>query len=467
MELDFSKDILEKLLFKQILTDKSYMNICSSIFDRRWIQSNQYLPQLFQMSIGYFKKYGSIPNLKLVKCLAKKYAEKHSEFSNLAEVNETIDSSLSLDIGAAPEIVSKNLKDFIRKQALWISIVDNVEDIEKDSEGVIEKCLNRFDIVNKITFNDQDLGLKFFDNDDLLKHWDTISNPEDKIPTGWPSLDKLTSGGLLKNGKMLGLFVAQPGLGKSLFMSNLAVNLLKQGKRIVVISLEMSQDLYGQRFDAHISGDDINQLKATRDTSLAKIQKFFKDNPNAKLFIKEYAPRTIKVSDIEVYLENLKLAGYEFDVVIVDYLNLILASHQSDSLFQNGLEVSERLRALSYKFNCPVISATQSNTAGYNSEELGMENISESRGIAHTADLIIGLFQTSDDRENGIIHARILKNRLGGKVGSLCNFNVNPYNLILSDVTEDSEFNSSSSKKEESEADRLLKDMKNISFEIE
>ena len=470
MELDFSRDMIEKLLFKQLLTDKNYMNICLSIFDKRWIQT-KYLPQLFLLSIGYFRKYNKMPNLKLIKALAKKYSENHEEFSNMSEVNETIDSSFNLDVGADKDIISQNLKDFIRKQALWVSIIDNVEDIEKDANGVLEKCLSRFDTVSKITFNDQDLGLNFFDENDMMKHWESIANPEDRLPTGWDSVDRYTSGGLLKGGKMLGLFVAQPGLGKSLFMSNLAVNLLKQNKKVVVISLEMSQDLYGQRFDAHISQDDINNLKFTKDKSMAKIKSFYENHPNATLFIKEYAPRSIKVTDIEIYLENLKLAGYDFDIIIVDYLNLILASRPSENMFRDGLEVSEKLRALSYKFNCPVVTAAQSNTSGYNTEELGMENISESRGIAHTADLILGLFQTDDDREGegenkkpGVIHARILKNRLGGKVGKLCSFSVNSSNLILTDITFDPE--SGGIANEASEADNILKNMKDISSDI-
>jgi len=61
-------------------------------------------------------------------------------------------------------------------------------------------------------------------------------------------------------------------------------------------------------------------------------------------------------------------------------------------MFKDGLAVSEKLRALSYMFKCPVISAVQSNTEGMNSETIGMENISESRGIAHTADFIAALY---------------------------------------------------------------------------
>lgn len=59
--------------------------------------------------------------------------------------------------------------------------------------------------------------------------------------------------------------MGQAGLGKSVFLSNVAVNFLKQGLSAVVISLEMSQDVYGARFDAHISKKNINMLNECSD----------------------------------------------------------------------------------------------------------------------------------------------------------------------------------------------------------
>ena len=75
----------------------------------------------------------------------------------------------------------------------------------------------------------------------------------------------------MKNGKMLGLFMAQAGLGKSVFLSNLAVNFLKQNLAVVVISLEMSEDVYASRFDAHISKIDINKLDEESDQAISNI----------------------------------------------------------------------------------------------------------------------------------------------------------------------------------------------------
>jgi len=103
-------------------------------------------------------------------------------------------------------------------------------------------------------------------------------------------------------------------------------------------------------------------------------------------------------------------------------------------MFKDGLAVSEKLRALSYIFKCPVISAVQSNTEGMNSETIGMENISESRGIAHTADFIAALYQMDEDVDSGVLKINVIKNRLGNKNYTPHQFKIDESSLDLIDM---------------------------------
>ena len=234
---------------------------------------------------------------------------------------------------------------------------------------------------------------------------------------------------------MIALFMAQAGLGKSLFMSNLAVNFMRQNLSVVVISLEMSQDVYATRFDAHISGQNINRLAENEESARARIEAFYRQHEGANLIVKEYPPRSISCKTIDAYLERLKAAGKKIDVIMVDYLNLVLPNKSMDSMFKDGLTVSEELRALSYKYNAPVVSAVQCNSEGMNSEEIDMQNVSESRGIVHTVDFMAALYQTQEQREAGLISMKIVKNRLGGYVGKKASFKMDPQTLVVSDVS--------------------------------
>ena len=83
-----------------------------------------------------------------------------------------------------------------------------------------------------------------------------------------------------------------------------------------------------------------------------------------------------------------------------------------------------------------------------------MQNVSESRGICHTADFICALYQMNEDRENGVINLKIVKNRLGGMVGKHAMFKLDPESLNLADITFDNNF---SSTVENSEMNDVLK----------
>lgn len=467
MELDFSNDTIEKLLLKKALVDKKWLNILSKVYDKRWFKDVCVGPTLKNI-IAFFKKYDSIPNIPTIHALSKRYIEKYPncEFK-LSDVQQLLTDVSNMNLNISDDVINSNLKEYIRRNAFYNSLYDNAELLEKSPdnyEKVVDKCLENFDKVQKITFNDTDLGLDYFDEDAMKQHWDYIRNPEAKIKTGWESLDKYTNGGLLKSGKMLALFMAQAGLGKSVFLSNLGVNLLKQNLGVVVISLEMSQDIYAARFDAHISKYNINKLNENADSAIQKIKDFYKEYPNSNLYLKEWPPRSICSRDIEQYLDNLKNAGKKFDVIVIDYLNLVIPNHRTDSMFKDGLAVSEELRALSYKFGCPVVSAVQCNTEGMASAEIDMQNVSESRGIVHTVDALFALYQLDEDRENGIINLKVVKNRLGGMVGKHASFKLDPDTLTLADITFDNNFSVDT---EDSELGNIMHNLPDIASDIE
>ena len=70
-------------------------------------------------------------------------------------------------------------------------------------------------------------------------------------------------------------------------------------------------------------------------------------------------------------------------------------------------------------FNCPIISATQLNRSGYDEENPGLDTISESIGMAATADCIFSIFQDEEDKELGIVKMGMMKNRFGANYGHL------------------------------------------------
>ena len=54
---------------------------------------------------------------------------------------------------------------------------------------------------------------------------------------------------------------------------------------------------------------------------------------------------------------------------------------------------------MSYIFNCPIISATQLNRSGFNTDNPDLATISESVGLAATADVIVSSCQNEEEGE--------------------------------------------------------------------
>ena len=460
MDLDFTNDTIEKMLLKKALSDKHWLSILSNVYDslfgkiqnkefreKKSLFKNRDFSLILRLAMKYFQKYDKSPDNNVIQLLAKKYQELHPvECIDIAKINTVLSELQNANYNIGDDILNKNFKDFIRSQAMYETLSQNVEILTSengDYQKVVDKCLENFDKVQKITFDDTDLGMQYFNEVAMKDHWDFLKNPEAKIKTLWRKVDDITNGGFLKDGRMLALIMAQAGLGKSVFLSNLAVNFMKQNLSVVVISLEMSENVYAARFDAHISKKNINRLAENEEVATERIREFYKQHPKANLFIKEYPPRSVRTRDIANYLENLKNAGHHFDVIIIDYLGLVLPNRSQDSMYKDGQMVSEELRSLSYLFKVPVISAVQCNSEGMNNATIDMQNVAESKAIVHTVDFLAVLTRTPDERELGKINMRILKNRFGGQIGAVCSFRMDNDTLEIADTSYDNDIESS------------------------
>jgi hypothetical protein len=96
------------------------------------------------------------------------------------------------------------------------------------------------------------------------------------------------------------------------------------------------------------------------------------------------------------------------------------------------------MRSLSYHFECPVISATQTNRSAYGEANPGLETTSESMGLAHTADAQFSIWSEEGDIELGQIHLGITKNRFG-PIGSHTVLEIDYPTLTLRDCSDTSQ----------------------------
>ena len=180
----------------------------------------------------------------------------------------------------------------------------------------------------------------------------------------------------------------------------------------------MSEAVYAKRISSQLSKIPLSTI-AGRTTELKDFINDYKTKKSSRLFIKEYAPKEVTVNHIRAYIQQLiNKRNIKPDVIIIDYINLIQPTVITGNSYTDIKLVTEQLRALSYIFECPVVSATQLNRSGYDQADPGLDATSESMGLAHTADVMLAVWSSETDKDLGIIHLGMQKNRYGPNFGT-------------------------------------------------
>lgn len=429
---DLTNKIIELLLFKMVLNDSSYANLLMKKFDKRWLETDE-MKYALNITLSHYKKYNNTPNRALLSAYLDKIAE-NVDFvkSHKNNILDCYDSAIELNIGSiGDEIFVRNqILSYIRDRGLYFAIMDNVDDIESRKDP--GECIKAFEEIMNLSLDD-DIGSDYLEN--ISSHMDDLCSETNKCPTGIPSFDKTMGGGIDANGDCLVVFVAQPCLGKSLMLSNIAKNKLDQNSFVVIITLELSEKMYQRRFDAHITKRNIDELHRNRKYVEDELFDYAKKHPGAKLIVKRMPEGMTNTYMIQTYIDQLIKRGKRVpDVIFVDYMNLMIPNFTTyrSTMYERVGAIGRELRAMSFKYKTPVVSVTQVNTEGYNTSSVGLENISESKGTAHTGDVIIALTQEEDDVDAGIINAKFLKNRYG-KNHKKCRLKIDYETLIIND----------------------------------
>jgi len=417
LDLDYYENII---LFNSLLSQEYLSSIIEYTDPDYFNDSN--IKTIFKAIAKYFNERGACPTVTELKARLTSDEEKKA-------FNEVAAKFKELDTKFNKEELLVNTERFLKERCLYKTIVETAEKYAQGKADPAE-TLQQFEKAYNITLS-EDMGSWYFEDiDEHIKELTKIYNP---IPTGWKFLDERLEGGLFP--KTLSCLVGQVNIGKSIFLGNLAANMVMKGKNVLLISLEMSQFMYAKRISAQLTQIPHNELKVYTDELKQQVNHIEKQL-DSKLIIKEYAPKTITVRHVDGYIDKLKHKGFIPEVVIIDYINLLKPIGKNLNSYAEIKEIAEQLRALSFKYNIPFVTASQLNRGAFNTTSPGMEGISESIGLAATCDVICSLWQEAEDKELGLIHLGMQKNRFGVNYGH-CTFKVKYETLTLTEVNPD------------------------------
>lgn len=389
---------------------------------------------LANVSKKFQEKFGDSPSPDQLKLLVQK--SERSDF-DLDLINIVFDTDVNqydeewLKRTSQAWITWKNFDKQLIKTIEFVKLQsvspDNVEKVVQQAIGMIsERGLVTFDTNN---------GLDFFNPEDH------VAPSFSKIVSGKDFVDRVTGGGY--DIKSLVVYAGEQNIGKSIWLANDAVNAVRMGYNCAFISAEMAAYKVVKRIGSNLLSVPMREYDSkskNRDFMKLRLEKVSRGVlPPGKLFVKEFPTSQASVLDVESYLRTLEeTTSNKLKVIVIDYIN-ILANYRnpnSENTYLKIKQIAEDLRAMAVRNDWLIITATQINRSAWDSTEVTMQNIAESAGLAHTADMMYAIIQDSEMHAKREYFLKILKIRDGEGKGTKCRFEID-YDFMRLTETQD------------------------------
>lgn len=253
-----------------------------------------------------------------------------------------------------------NTEKFCKDKAVYNAILQGIKIIDRKDDKLSQEAIPKILSDALAVSFDTKTGHDYLK--DIQERYDFYHRVEEKIPFDLEMMNKITDGGL--SNKTLSVVLAGVNAGKSLFMCHVAASSLIQGKNVLYITMEMSENKIAQRIDANLLNIPINQIKSldydSFNTRVSKIAK----KTQGKLIIKEYPTASAHSGHFRALLEELKTKqDFSPDILIIDYLNICCSARMKMGSSINSYtyvkSIAEEIRGLAVEYDIPILSATQ------------------------------------------------------------------------------------------------------------
>lgn len=378
------KYILAQLHNKEI--EKNIISACfqdNNLIDEieiEWFYSSSH--QEIIKGFKELRKKGQ--NIDLV--IFAEYASNKKMPVTLSEITDI--ATVLLSLTNVKQYIDK-LKDLFIKRKIYL--ITNKLDYNTESNDMLD---NLSKLCEELHSNDQN---KENTREYLFTYIDELykDNAESKIQTGLLKLDNDIVGFL--DGQLITIS-AYTGIGKSIFTSQLILNMLKQDKKIDLFSLEMGRSEIINKLVSNGCDIDFNKIykKELSDIEKEKITLYISEFLSAK-HLEIYD----SIGDIDNIISTIKRDKLKnnIDIAFIDLINRVsnkLVNPKNRAEYLG--ELTRRLKLLALQLNIPIVITAQINRVieGRQDKRPTLADIKESGGIAEDSDLVLGLYRNRE-----------------------------------------------------------------------
>lgn len=245
---------------------------------------------------------------------------------------------------------------------------------------------------------------------DKIKAASTRNDGISGIATGFPALDKITSG--WQNSDLI-IIAARPAMGKTAFVLSMALNVAMHNDPVAVFSLEMSNVQLVNRLISNaceMPGDKIKSGKLT-DAEWVMMMNRMQRLQGLPLYVDD----TSGLSMLELRTKARRLVReHDIKLIVIDYLQLMTAGVKLGSREQEVSTISRSLKELAKELNIPIIALSQLNRKvedrGNKDKRPQLSDLRESGAIEQDADIVCFIHRpeyytksATDDKGHNIV----------------------------------------------------------------
>lgn len=376
----------ERLMLEYVLSDLNIFVTTLRVIKPEYFSSP--LDDVVSYVIKYHASHNGVPDVDIIEAeTGVALKTRHTDASERSYVLEEIEL-------------------FCREAAMRNALMMSADLIHDSARLTEVETLVRDALMVKI---DNTLGIDLFE--DSLKRIQSTEEVRDVWMSGIDVLDELSGG--LGVGEVFSVF-AESSAGKSVLLANLVNKLSKDGNDVLVISLEMSENMYAKRIDTVMSGYEIKR-HAEDATSIADYLEENKDT-FGRVTIKRLPYGTTVAQIRAVAMEYELMYGKAPFAFVIDYLALMGDGGKArGDKFSEMENIAFGIKDLMEDTKSRCFTAGQLNRDGYDVVSIRPHHIAGGISLINALDVAIGMAQTEADIENNQVQLIQMKVRSHGK----------------------------------------------------
>lgn len=387
--------------------DDVFVSAVGSLVKPEYFDSET-LQALVAVQGGYLAKYNACCTLgTFVQVLQRELAAKRVKIADMTEVQRLL-AVIHRHPLKDRQFVIDTIAEFARHQALLNATMTMADALDTHDPTKIDNALKVVDEAKSVGAADvaeaHDFKRQLQDRLDQRRRLLNGNSLVGGITTGQKELDQELTPWKGWGRKELSILMGPPKSGKTAALVTFGVNAATAGFKVFYASCEVSDVILGERADSNISGVPLRQLHQN-EPAVAKAVTDWAAAPGTGEFVVQSFPiRQLKVSALKRILKKYQAQGTDFDLIIVDYGDILSPERIYEDKRFGLAEIFQDLRGLATEMNAAVLTATQTNREG---TKKASRNVTEGTDVAEdyekvrTADVLITINATPDDKQNG------------------------------------------------------------------